>query len=474
MKRKIYALLLCCLVTGFVNGQTVFEKHYGDAYPVKDFGSCVQQTFDDGYIIAGYKKITPHWYGLIIKTDANGDTVWTKSFDGIHTIILLSVQQTTDSGYIFTGYINKNGIPYAYLVRTNPYGDTLWTKAYLNNTLPCIGVSVQQTSDGGFVMVGSRQGVGNNNDVYLVRTDGTGDTLWTKTFGGPNSDLGNSIQQTSDGGFIIAGDTGDATGITNVYLLKTDSNGTLTWSKTFGGANNDNEHFVQQTSDGGYIITGFTQPTPHNDVYLIRTDGNGDTLWTKTISDGSNDVRGMCARQLPDQGFIVAGWTANTANGAHDVYVLRTNSTGDMICTTKFGGDYLDEGTFISPTADGGFVIVGTTQSFTTYQDEEVYLIKIDSVCGSIGTGIIDESPETKYSVYPNPVHTQLSIYLGAAVEVTIRVYDLEGMIVELPITFRNSRAQLNTAGLPHGFYTLQITNNKTGESEVRKFVKEE
>lgn len=172
--------------------------------------------------------------------------------------------------------------------------DTLWTRTY-GGSAPDAGYSVQQTSDGGFIIAGCTYSFGEgDDDIYLVRTDSLGDTLWTRVYGGTSDDAGFSVRQTSDDGFIIVGGTVSfGAGDVDVYLIRTDANGTPLWTKTFGGTDFDNGWSVKQTTDGGFILVGGTisfgaGDSGYADVYLIRTDSLGDSMWTKTF--GGNNV----------------------------------------------------------------------------------------------------------------------------------------------------------------------------------------
>ncbi len=218
---------------------------------------------DGGYIITGGKSVDPYPYQAdiwLIKTNASGDTLWTKTFGTFLTDTGYYVQQTSDGGYFVLGYSSAVGTDFVWLIKTDAYGDTLWTKRFDGGVYQDAVSSAQQTADGGYIITGITNSFGaGETDVWLIKTDAYGDTLWTKTFGGIESDGAFSVQQTTDGGYIIAGWTiSYAVGDYDVWLIKTNASGDTLWTKNFGGTNEDRAYSVQQTTDGGYIVAGWT------------------------------------------------------------------------------------------------------------------------------------------------------------------------------------------------------------------------
>lgn len=208
------------------------------------------------------------------------------------------------------------------------------------------------------------------------------DTSWTKTFGGTNIDIAHSVQETSDMGFIIAGYTrsfGPQTG-RRVWLIKTDPLGNMIWQNTYGGSNDDEGYDVKQTSDGGYIIAGYTKSfgAGGNDVFLIKADSLGNEEWTRTYG-GPQDDEGYSVVQTADGGYLVAGVTSSFGAGGRDIYLVRTNSLGFIIWTKTLGGLSSDGAWSIIHTNDGGYAIAGWTFSHGPGPLGNAWLVKIDT-----------------------------------------------------------------------------------------------
>ena len=373
--KKLTILIL--LIPTILIGQG-WQRVYGGGA-----GKSVQQTTDGGYFITGVTSSFGNGSSdvYLIKTDGNGDTLWTKTYGTVGYEVGYSGQQTSDGGYIITGMTSPSsyGNSNVYLIKTDSKGDALWTKS-IGGSFDDYGSSVQQTTDGGFIITGAKEPFANtaDEDVYLIKTDSNGDTLWTKTYGGERFDWGLSVQQTTDGGFIITGGTTENVH-RDVYIIKTDSNGDTLWTKTYGGFFDDYGNSVQQTTDGGFIITGETASAysdGYEDVYLIKTDSNGDTLWTKTYGGVYFDI-GCSVQQTTDGGYFITGYTKSFGNG-QNVYLIKTEGNGDILWTKTYGGENYDTGLSGQQTIDGGYIITGYKTLYDFGWQNNVYLIKTD------------------------------------------------------------------------------------------------
>ena len=338
-----------------------------------DCGQYVRQTTDGGYISAGYTTSYGKGYQVfLIKIDANGAKQWQKTFGGDGDDVGHSVQQTSDGGYIMTGKTDSSGKgSQVYLIRTDADGKLQWKKSfggYFNDE----GYSVQQTDDGGYIVAGSTDSVYKGPQVYLIKTDANGTRQWKKTFGGDSWDYSYSVRQTTDDGYIIAGETNSFSKESQLYLIKTDINGTREWQKMFGGDNWARGHSVQQTRDGGYIIAGETYSFgKDSQLYLIKTNEKGKKQWQKIFDDNGY---GYSVQQTRDGGYIVAGTTYTYCYTAYQVNLIKTDSNGVKTWQKMFGGSGDESGYSVQQTSDGGYIVAGAADSFG--KDEQVYLIK--------------------------------------------------------------------------------------------------
>jgi hypothetical protein len=307
---------------------TAWTKTFGGAD--YDYGMSVRQTSDGGYIITGYTAS----YGAgdydvwLIKADSSGNMAWNKTFGGSDVDYGQSVQQTSDGGYVVAGYTASYGAGDVWLIKTDPSGNMAWNKTF-GGSHGGRGYSVQQTSDGGYIIVGSTELYGTGDyDIWLIKTDPSGNMAWNKTFDCSYYDCGRSVQQTSDGGYVVAGYAQSyGAGLSDVWLIKTDSSGTMAWNKTFGSSDFDIGNSVQQSLDGGYIIAGYTNSygAGGSDVWLIKADSSGDETWNKTFGGLGGDL-GYSVQQTSDGGYIIAGSTTSYGAGHSDVWLIKVSA----------------------------------------------------------------------------------------------------------------------------------------------------
>ena len=333
-----------------------------------------------------FEVITTDYWGQTSASNIESyyySTIFQKIFGGTNRDVASTVQQTEDGGFIFLGETESQGFGDSdfWLVKTDFHGDREWDRTFGGSDQD-VARSGKQTSDGGFILAGYTQSSGAGaQDVWLIKTDVNGNQEWEKTFGGGGSDVAYSIQQTDDGGYIIAGYTSSfGSGSTDVWLIKTDALGEEEWSRTFGGTESDEARSVQQTDDGGYILIGTTRSFSdwYSDLWLVKTDANGIEEWNYTFGGNISDV-GKSVKQTSDGGFILAGYTQSYGEGTDfDLYLIKTDPYGQGVWSKLFGGSEGDFGQSVIQTEDGGYIITGSTNSFGD-SSGDVWLVKTDA-----------------------------------------------------------------------------------------------
>ena len=346
---------------------TDWNKTYGGTGD--DFAYSVIQTNDGGYALAGYTNSSgaggyDFW---LVKTDSTGGMLWNKTYGGGGRDIATCVVQTGDGGYALAGYTNSFGASYVFwLVKTDSTGGMLWNKTY-GGTISDLAWSVIQTNDGGYALTGHTLSFGaGNQDFWLVKTDSTGGMLWNKTYGGINDDWAHSVIQTNDGGYALTGWTASyGAGSYDFWLVKTNSTGGMLWNKTYGGGSNDAAKSVVQTIDGGYALAGSTWSFGAGslDAWFVKTNGTGDAQWNKTYGGISSDLAN-CVVQTGDGGYALAGYTASYGAGSYDFWLVKTDSTGGMLWNKTYGGINDDTAYSVIQTNDDGYALAGGTNSF--------------------------------------------------------------------------------------------------------------
>lgn len=402
---------------------TLWARTYGGADIDVAYSVC--ETWDGCYVATGYTS--SYGAGLqdayLIKVDANGDAIWTRTFGGASMDGAHFVRETPDSGYLIAAYTETygGGGKNVYLIKTDADGVAEHTAVY-STPLQDVAYAFCEASDSGYIFVGYKNGPSGwvKGDLWILKTDATLDTIWTKEYGATGEDYGISIHPTSDGGYIITGTTSSfGAGGKDVWLVKIEADGDTAWTKTYGGSLDDVGYGVDVTNDNGYIVAGYINGTPPwnaGDVWLLKTNSAGDTLWTKIYGGVYQDF-GFDVYQTPDNGYIIAG------QGYEDVWLLRTNSLGDTVWTQRYGGANHDAALALYTTADGGYIIGGHTTSFGNGAND-FWLIKTEPDVGVT---------ENSHSNVKKPEFNTkiISGQLELPGDKQYRIYDIAGRIVK-------------------------------------------
>jgi hypothetical protein len=338
------------------------------------------------------KNLILLFFSVFIICSASGQASFQKTYGGSSTDIAYSVQQTSDGGYIVVGYTFSFGDSSSniYLVKTNNTGDTLWTKAYGGQGND-YAYAVEQTSDNGFIITGSTNSFGAGGyDVFLLKINAVGDFLWSKTYGGISDEQAYAVQETSGGGYIISGYTQSfGAGNTDAYVIRTNSLGDTLWTKTYGGAHDDDGLYIRQTFDNGFILCGYTQEVVagQRSIYLVKTNSAGDTLWTKAYGGADEDF-GVSVKQTPDSGFIIASTTFSFGAGGSDACLTKTNSAGNIVWSKTYGGVDYEYTNSVCLSQGGGYLLNAYTTSFGT-GSQSIYLVKTNNNGDTLWTKVI-------------------------------------------------------------------------------------
>ncbi|MEA3343035.1 MAG: PGF-CTERM sorting domain-containing protein [archaeon] len=329
------------------------------------YAYSVQQTTDGGYVIGGSSgSLENCGAGLVIKTDSEGNEEWNRTFGG-HTEQFYCVRQAGDD-YVLVGETRYD----VWLIKTDANGNELWNRTFGDYAGGDCGYSAQQTADGGYIITGETWSQGSGAcDLWLIKTDSEGKEEWNRTFGESQPDWGNSVQQTTDGGYIVAGTRCD--GNYSAWLIKTDSEGKEEWNRTFGGLGEDKARSVQQTADGGYVLCGETWSHGYHacNAWLIKTDSEGNEEWMKTYQ--ANESAFYSVRETAD-GYIVGGFIRDKVS-QDDIWLVKIDRRGNDEWSQAFGGPLNEYGRSVCVhQADGyeQYVILGGSLS-------ETWIIKV-------------------------------------------------------------------------------------------------
>lgn len=397
----LFFLVLTSFSTALTAQKILWERNYGGSD--NEFAEDIQPTSDGGSVVAGYRRFsTPgdvtylddYW---VVKLDQSGAIEWDRTYRGYLDDHASSIAKTQDGGYMIAGHSESAGldVPNNYggwdglLVGLNTSGEVVTEQNYGGSDDDRI-YAVEQTKDLGYIFAGSSrsadidlQGNLGEEDFWIVKADVGGDIEWGKNYGGSDRDVPASLDQTGNGGYIIAGSTLSGDGNISVnhgsydsWILRLNPEGGVTWSETYGGTGDDRAKSIQQTEDGGFIVAGYSdsndQDMPGNngkaDAWILKLDPEGEIEWEKNYGGSETDVA-ESIEQTFDGGFIVAGQSESDDmdvsgnHGDRDIWIIKIDSIGNLQWEKNYGGSQYDEVRAIKQTGNGTYVVGGFSES---------------------------------------------------------------------------------------------------------------
>jgi len=501
------ALLLAGCTANAQAPEIEWQKTYGGTD--HESGNDVKSTSDGGYIIAGYTKsadgdITENKGGddyWIIKTDNSGTVQWQKTFGGSGNDRASSIVQTIDGGYIVAGYSNSNngdvtgnhGANDYWIVKLNSLGSLEWQKSF-GGTLTEMALSIQQTSDSGYIVTGlsgSNNGDVSGNhatfpnvpDYWVIKLDASGTLTWQKCLGGSVDDYSYCVKQTADGGYIVAGATQSLNGdISNndggedAWIVKLNSAGNMEWEKTYGGSDTERVFWIVPTTDGGYIATGWARSVDGDvvgnhgnfDYWVIKIDSSGNLQWQKTIGGTSDDVASNIV-QVADGGYVVTGYSNSTDgdmlgnNGSYDSFLFKLTSAGEILWQKHIGTANSEDLLVLEPTTDGGYIATGSSYSDTGDNIDSEGNVWIVKLAPDVTTATQDISKNT-LTLYPNPNNGTFTI--GGAIVLDNAMLNVYSTLGQLVYSGNVPQATVSLPNLAAGVYQVQLTSGKINYSQ--------
>lgn len=378
----------------------------------------IEQTPDSGYIVNAAYDVGLNTKNWLLRLDINGDTLWTQTFSvgtgSTNPLLANSMASVNNFLYGLTGFYNPpSQILSAYFIASIGNGFLLSSKIYNPSIYGADSRSIDKTYDDGFIMAGTVGTTSSTADVYLIRTNSLGDTIWTRTYDRSQTDAALDVKQTIDSGFIVAATYVDI--VYNIYLIKTDSIGDTLWTKSYHSPFEQNAFSIEQTTDGGFIATGTAMNSAlERSLYLIKINSTGDTLWTRKFCASINCI-GYFVRQAKDGGFIISGVSTHTPAGA---YLIKTDSMGMV----------------------------------------------------SSNTGIAEVNNPFSFNIFPNPTTGIFTIEAkGASKNSTIKIYNVTNECIYSDRINNHLAAEINLSNQPNGIYMVVL--NKDSQVYSKKII---
>lgn len=436
------------LVKTDADGDTLWTRSYGSSSPNSDYANCIRQTQDGGYIVAGRTDdLGPgSMDAYLLKLNSSGDTTWTKTFGTVMNDWANSVEQTTDGGYIIGGAY-QTGVGY-FIVKTNPNGDTLWTRQYGTFANDAASSVIE---DGAGYVVGGQKWNGSGFVFNFTKLNATGGELVSRSYSassGASCNLSSMIK-TTDGNFLLAG---YENGFSSIYLVKVNSSGDSLWTRTYAGNGFEYAYDVKNTSDGGYIIAGSTQIAGVDNALLMKISSSGNIIWQKAFG-GSSYAYAYSVVQANDGGYAFAGNIYDMSASPRGMYFVKTDDLGNNCnqanATLTVGYPPSIEVALISNSYSG----VTCTGTSTLLRSGSSVL----TICFS--TGFANEESDNTISVYPNPASDVIYIEFGSEMfEVVVTICDYSGREIRNYSANGARNLTISRGDLAAGVYLLRLS----------------
>jgi len=495
MKNLIFIALAIILSVSFALAQPSIQWQKCLGGTGNDGASSVHQTSDGGYIVAGSSDSNDgdvsgnngekdYW---VLKLNSLGAIEWQKSLGSSRNDAAISIQQTNDVGFIVAGWsYSIDGDTDYWIVKLTTIGTIEWQKS-LGGSEFDEARSIKQTNDGGYIVAGwsfSNDGdvSGNhgNGDYWVLKLSSIGTIEWQKSLGGTSGEQAETIQQTNDGGFIVAGysysNDGDITGnhgSSDYWVVKLTNTGTMEWQKSLGGTGSDDAASIQQTIDGGYIVAGYSESNDGDvsgnhgllDFWIVKLNSTGTIEWQKSIG-GSGVESATSIEQAIDGGYVVAGFSSSNDGDVSgnlftgDYWVVKLNTTGTIEWQKSIGGSDVDYATSIEHTFDGGFIVAGVTSSNEgdvsgNHGLEDYWVVKLTNSQLSI-----ENSQTDLFSVFPNPAQNTINIEAdNNLIGKPYVIYDKTGKVV-LSGKINSENTSIEIGNLSCGVYLFSVGEN--------------
>jgi hypothetical protein len=457
---------------------------YGDS--LRDVGYWIEEHSYHGYVVSGYADFgnTGTSKALLMRLNSVGDTLWARTYRDTLPGAALCVQETPDRGYILAGYVEMpTGNADALFIRTDANGDTLWTRSFDFGEHEYL-YRVLETPDGGFIAAGftSSLAPAGSTDVLVIKIDEDGHGEWKKLCGGPGHNRAYDICRASDGDYVVSGYSEVGADLGDVLIMKVDAdNGDSLWAKTYGDTTRETGRSIEMTHDGGFIVAGSRSDYTPGRIsgYLLRTDATGDSLWAKVYGDTSVYTSFTALALTPDHGFICAGYIDTTSTGNSDCYYVKTNSNGDVQWTKAVGKDAREAALCVAVTSDLGYASAGYSRELPG-GDYYVFVVKLGE--DEAGVDPVGEQPLPGLLAVDgaNPFTSSVPVRyeIPATSHVSLAVYDVEGrQVAVLTDAVRSAGVHsavwdLRNAGgslVPSGVYFIRCA--AAGRSGVEKVI---